>query len=165
MKTIDDQPIQQKIKIGSASVGLIGLDIAINTVLTKDISEQDAASFLYDAIRGKNYIPAGSEAAYREALRKEYLRHKNQTASPDSTMVIRILGPACVSCNKIGIMVIEALQKLNIAADVENIHELDEIWRYGVTTTPALIINNQLKSAGRLPMPVEVEDWIKEALE
>ncbi|OGR03920.1 MAG: hypothetical protein A2511_08000 [Deltaproteobacteria bacterium RIFOXYD12_FULL_50_9] len=78
-------------------------------------------------------------------------------------MVIRILGKPCVSCSRLGTMVIEVLNKLNIAADVEQIHDPDEIWRYGLLNTPALIINNQLKSSGRLPSLTEIEELIREA--
>jgi len=45
------------------------------------------------------------------------------------------------------------------------VHDLDEIWRFGVTRTPALIINNTVKCAGRMPSPAEVEEWVKEESE
>jgi hypothetical protein len=60
-------------------------------------------------------------------------------------------------------MVIEVLQKLQLAADMEQINDLDEIWRHGVINTPALVINGQIKSSGRHPSPTEVEEWIREA--
>ncbi|MEJ2270088.1 MAG: sulfatase-like hydrolase/transferase, partial [Desulfobulbaceae bacterium] len=41
--------------------------------------------------------------------------------------------------------------------------DLDEIWRYGVTKTPALIINGEVKSAGIQPLRVQIEQWIEEA--
>jgi predicted DsbA family dithiol-disulfide isomerase len=51
-----------------------------------------------------------------------------------------------------------------VAADIEDVQDLDEIWRYGVTTTPALIINGEVKSAGIQPPRVKIEQWIDEAI-
>jgi hypothetical protein len=59
-------------------------------------------------------------------------------------------------------MLFESLQKFGLAADMESVHDLDEIWRFGVTKTPALIINNTVKCAGRMPTPAEVEEWVRE---
>jgi hypothetical protein len=59
-------------------------------------------------------------------------------------------------------MLFESLQKFGLAADMESVHDLDEIWRFGVTKTPALIINGRVKCAGRMPSPTEVEEWVRE---
>jgi small redox-active disulfide protein 2 len=80
-------------------------------------------------------------------------------------LTIRVLGSGCVTCNKLSAMLFEALQKFGLAADMESVHDLDEIWRFGVTKTPALIINNTVKCAGRMPSPAEVEEWVKEECE
>ncbi|KPJ98620.1 MAG: hypothetical protein AMJ60_07635 [Desulfobacterales bacterium SG8_35] len=80
-------------------------------------------------------------------------------------MTIRVLGRPCVTCNKIKTMLIDILQEKNVAADIEDVQDLDEIWRYGVTKTPALIINGEVKSAGIHPPRVQMEKWIEEALE
>ena len=51
-----------------------------------------------------------------------------------------------------------------MAADIEDIQDLDEIWRHGVINTPTLIINGEVKSAGIQPPRVQLEKWIEEAL-
>ena len=60
---------------------------------------------------------------------------------------------------------IRILDRIDVAADIEQIKELDEIWRHGVLSTPALIINGKAKSEGRVPTPAEIEQWLKEAAE
>mgnify|MGYP001813807319 FL=1 len=60
-------------------------------------------------------------------------------------------------------MLIDILQEKKVAADIEDVQDLDEIWRYGVTKTPALIINGKVKSAGIQPLRVQIEQWIEEA--
>ena len=61
-------------------------------------------------------------------------------------------------------MLIDILQEKKVAADIEDVQDLDEIWRYGVTKTPALIINGEVKSAGIQPPRVQIEQWIEEAV-
>ena len=159
----DDLPTPSTIRIGKAQVGLVGLDQAMAKVLaTPDLNEDEAVAMLFAAIRRDNYVPAEAAPLYQEALRREYRRRLGQESGSGGTMTIRVLGPGCVSCNKLTTMLIEALQKLQLAADMESVHDLDAIWRFGVTKTPALIINNHVKCAGRMPSPAEVEQWVRE---
>ncbi len=163
---MSDRPTQRAIKIGNATIGLMGLDIALNRILgDKDYDEEVAVEQLFAAVSKDNYIPTGAKELYREALRREMRKQRGETVSRPTGLDIRILGPGCVSCNKLNTLVIEALQKLGIAADVEHVNELDEIWRYGVTQTPALIINEQVKSSGRMPSPFQVEEWLQEGFQ
>ena len=163
-ETMEDVPIQRTIKIGKATVGLIGLDIALNRILKKDIPEDEAVQYLIESVRKENYIPATALENYREAIRMEYRKLTGGQVNEPDSLTFRIFGPGCVSCNRIREMLIEIMQKLDIAADIEQIHELDEIWRHGVTTTPTLMINGKIKSSGRLPTPAELEEWIREVL-
>jgi hypothetical protein len=60
-------------------------------------------------------------------------------------------------------LIFDILQELELAADIEQIHDLDEIWRLGVVMTPALLINGKVKSSGRMPSRSIVEEWLREA--
>lgn len=160
---MSDQPLQRKIKIGNATIGLIGFDVALNRILRdKDCDENTAVDRLFAAVSKENYIPGGTTELYRQALRREIRKHRGGKVENGPGLNIRILGPGCVSCNKLNTLVIEALQRLKIAADVEHVNDLDEIWRYGVTQTPALVINEKVKSSGRMPTPAQIEDWLQE---
>ena len=156
---------QKTIRIGSATVGLLGLDMALVQLSGKDISEDEAVNFLYEQVSKKNYIPKPAEEPYKVALRKEYRRYLNLDNSEGQGITIRVLGRPCVTCNKLKVMLIDILQEKNVAADVEDIQDLDEIWRYGITKTPAVIINGVVKSAGIQPPRVQIEKWIDEAIE
>ena len=121
-----DTPLQRTIKIGNASVGLIGIDTALNHVLQqKDLAEDEAVSYLYNEIKKHNYIPGGADDVYREALLREYKKLRGEEVDQDKRLQIRILGPGCVSCNKLGTMLFEILQTMNIAADIEQVHDLE----------------------------------------
>ncbi len=160
-----DAPLQRTIRINKVTIGLIGLDRALNRALADKLPADEAADFIFAAIQEKNYIPPGTEDDYHRALKNEYRRLCGEETGEPPPLSIRILGPGCVSCNKLKTMVIDALSELSLAADVEDIHELDEIWRYGVTLTPALIINNEVKSAGRMPTSSQVRQWLEETRE
>lgn len=157
-----DIPAPRTIRIGTASVGLFGLDLALNQALARQLPDEEAADFLFAAVAGTNYIPPATEQAYREALLREYRRRQGLGTGPLHGLTIRVLGSGCVTCNTLSAMLFEALQKFGLAADMESVHDLDEIWRFGVTKTPALIINGKVKCAGRMPSPIEVHNWVRE---
>ncbi|MBC8359642.1 MAG: thioredoxin family protein [Candidatus Aminicenantes bacterium] len=77
-------------------------------------------------------------------------------------MEIKILGKGCPRCEEVGKRTINALAELNVVADVRKVKEPKEISSYGVFNTPGLIINNKIKSQGRIPSVSEIKGWIKE---
>ena len=79
-------------------------------------------------------------------------------------MEIRILGTGCPRCNELEKRTINALAELNVGADVQKIKDIKEISKYGVFATPGLVINNKVKSSGRLPSSDEIKTWINEEL-
>ncbi|HID69111.1 MAG TPA: thioredoxin family protein [Desulfobacterales bacterium] len=160
-----DTPTQRMLKIGKATIGLIGLDIALNKALAEKISVKNASNYLYDAIRGENYIPAGMKEEYKKALEREYKKLLGQEVEDDGDLIIRIFGTGCISCNGLQDAVIDAMMQADIAADIDMIHEPDEIGRHGITATPALMINGKVKIAGIHPTPVQLKQWLLEAAE
>ncbi len=162
-----DTPLQRTLKIGKASVGLIHLDTALSKVLKDNsLNEEQAVAYLFKQVNKHNYVPPTAHKLYKDALKQEYSRLKTGNKTHESEeLTVRILGPGCVSCNQIKIMLIDVMQEFGIAADIEQIQDLDEIWRYGVLNTPALIINNDIKSSGRLPSKSEIEQWLRDVLD
>ena len=162
--TDNEIPLQRTLRVGKATIGLIGLDVALSRILARsETNEETAVAELLSEIAKHNYIPDSALAGYREALVREYRRHRHGEAAASSHLSIRILGPGCVSCNRLNTLIFDILQDMGIAADIEQIHDLDEIGRQGVTMTPALIINGEVKSSGRMPSRSTVEEWLREA--
>ena len=159
-----DAATSRTIRIGTSNIGLIGLDLAINEAAARNLTEAEAMDFLYRTIRKKNYIPPSMEEQYRLALFREYSRHIGGGGGIDQGLVIRIFGPGCVSCNGLQNLMIEVLADMELAADIEQIHDPDEIGRAGILQTPALMINGEVKSAGLLPTRAQVEQWIRDIL-
>lgn len=78
-------------------------------------------------------------------------------------MEIKVLGPGCPKCGEVEKRVKNALAELSIAADVEKISDIKKMMSYGILGTPGLVINGQIKCAGRIPRPEEIKAWILEA--
>lgn len=65
---------------------------------------------------------------------------------------IRVLGPGCRACDQLARLVLEIVRAIGLQDEaVRRVREIDEIAEYGPTPMPALVVNNQLISAGRLP--------------
>lgn len=65
-------------------------------------------------------------------------------------MKIGILGTGCPKCKKLAQNVEEAIKELNIDAEILKVTNIDEIMNYGVMMTPALVVNGEVKSAGKV---------------
>jgi len=155
-----DTPTQRMLKVDKASIGLIGLDIALNKALADKITLDDAPEVLFQAVKNKNYIPAGMADKYKTALLREYKKLLGLEIEEDGDLVIRIFGTGCITCNGLRDAVIDAMMRANVAADIDMIHDPDEIGRHGILATPALMINGQVKIAGIHPTPVQLTEWL-----
>jgi len=77
-------------------------------------------------------------------------------------MKVIVLGPGCRNCQKLEQEVVNALDELDVAADVEKIEDMNKIMEYDVMMTPALVINDKVKVFGRVPKREEIKKWIQE---
>lgn len=77
-------------------------------------------------------------------------------------MNIKILGTGCPKCFKLEELAKKAVAELNADADVEKVTDLDKIMNYGVMMTPGLVINEQVKIAGKIPSVEQIKTWIEE---
>ena len=80
-------------------------------------------------------------------------------------MEIKILGKGCPRCDEVEKRTINALAEMNVAADVRKVKDIKEISALGVFATPGLVINDKVKSSGRIPSSEEIINWIKEEQE
>ena len=78
-------------------------------------------------------------------------------------MQIKVLGTGCRKCQKLYDVTKEVLEREGIEAELVKIEQLDEIMKHGVMMTPGLIIDGELKSAGKVPREKKLVAWIREA--
>ena len=76
-------------------------------------------------------------------------------------MDIKVLGPGCPRCQQTEKIVKEAVKEIGIEANVEKITDTMEIAGYGVFGTPAVIIDGEVKSVGKIPKKKDVKTWIQ----
>ena len=75
-------------------------------------------------------------------------------------MKIEILGMGCAKCNKLEDLVIEAVREMGIETQVDHVQDIKKIMTYGVTTTPALVIDGEVKVAGKIPTKEEIKKFL-----
>ena len=75
-------------------------------------------------------------------------------------MEIKVLGPGCPKCKQTEQRVREAVAEAGITAKIEKVTDIMEIAGYGVLGTPAVVIDGQVKSVGRIPSTKEIRSWI-----
>jgi small redox-active disulfide protein 2 len=78
-------------------------------------------------------------------------------------MEIKVLGMGCPKCKKLEALAREAVGELGLEATVTKVQDMDAILSYDVTTTPALVIDCEVKASGRLPSKDEIVAWIQAA--
>jgi small redox-active disulfide protein 2 len=76
-------------------------------------------------------------------------------------MEIQILGPGCAKCEQTAKIVKEAVAESGVEASVEKITDIMKIMTFGVISTPAVVVDGQVKSVGKVPKKEEVKTWIK----
>ena len=71
-------------------------------------------------------------------------------------MVIKVLGSGCANCKRLEDLAHQAAVKLGIDADIVKIDDYRQIAGYGVMSTPALVVDETVKFAGRVPSLDEI---------
>ena len=81
----------------------------------------------------------------------------------NKSMNIKILGAGCANCVKLESLAKQAVSELGIQATFEKVKDIEKILDYGIARTPGLVINEVVKSAGRIPSLDEIKIWIQES--
>ena len=76
---------------------------------------------------------------------------------------IVVLGTGCAKCHALEQVVRETAAELGLAEEVSYVTDIAQIAAYGVMTTPALVVDGQLMSYGKLLKKDEVKDLIEKA--
>jgi small redox-active disulfide protein 2 len=76
-------------------------------------------------------------------------------------MEIKILGPGCPKCQQTEKIVKEAVAEAGATANVEKVADVMKIAGYGVFGTPAVVVDGEVKSVGKIPKKEDVLTWLK----
>jgi small redox-active disulfide protein 2 len=75
--------------------------------------------------------------------------------------VIEVLGSGCPNCQAVERNVRQALAAAGLEAEVRHVTDWAEIAGRGVLSTPGLVIDGTVVSAGRVPTPDQVAAWLR----
>lgn len=75
-------------------------------------------------------------------------------------MDIKVLGPGCAKCDKTAKIIKEVLEETGSDATLSKVTDLLEIAGYGVFGTPAVVIDGDVKSVGKVPKKKEILTWL-----
>lgn len=75
-------------------------------------------------------------------------------------MEIKVLGPGCPKCQQTEKVVKDALAEAGVQATVEKVTDILKIGEYGVFGTPAVVVDGEVKSVGKIPTKEDVKGWI-----
>jgi small redox-active disulfide protein 2 len=78
----------------------------------------------------------------------------------EKNMEIKVLGPGCAKCQQTEKVVKEAVAEAGVDARIEKVTDTMEIAGYGVFGTPALVVDGEVKSVGKIPNKADVKKWI-----
>jgi len=81
----------------------------------------------------------------------------------ENAMDVKVLGPGCARCKKLYEETQKAITQLGLAANLAKVETMDEIIKYRILATPGLVIDGEVKSAGRIPNQAEITGWLTTA--
>ena len=90
------------------------------------------------------------------------LFRKKEENNENKNARIKVLGSGCSKCNELEKNTREVLKDLNIDEEVAHIKDFKEIMKYGVMTTPALLVDEKILVSGRVPNIKELKELIQE---
>jgi len=74
---------------------------------------------------------------------------------------IEILGTGCAKCQKLEANAKKAVELSGVDAAISKVTDINQIANYGVMITPALVLDGQVKVAGKIPTPEAIAEWLK----
>ncbi len=75
-------------------------------------------------------------------------------------MEIKVCGPGCASCEQAQKVVEAVVNSKGIDATVIKVTDFQEIAQMGIFSTPAVVVDGEVKCVGRAPKQAEVEEWL-----
>jgi len=70
---------------------------------------------------------------------------------------IQILGTGCPKCKKLAENAESAARQAGIEYEIEKVTQINDIMKFGVMVTPALVVDGQVKTTGKVPSPDEIK--------
>ncbi|MGD8512684.1 MAG: thioredoxin family protein [Deltaproteobacteria bacterium] len=76
-------------------------------------------------------------------------------------MDIKVLGPGCPRCEQTRKNVDDAVAESGVDANIEKVTDIMEIAKFGILATPGVVVDGEVRCAGKVPKKDEILKWIK----
>ena len=76
-------------------------------------------------------------------------------------MNVKVLGTGCAKCNFLEERVKKVAATHGIDINLEKVSDIDDILSYGVMITPGLVVNDEVKSSGKIPSEKQILQWMQ----
>ena len=73
---------------------------------------------------------------------------------------LQILGTGCPKCNKLMEETKKAAKEIKLEYEIEKVMDIEKIMSFGVMSTPALIVDGEIKVSGRVPSNEELKKML-----
>ena len=80
-------------------------------------------------------------------------------------LTVKILGSGCANCKRLEAITRQVIDQMGVDAEVVKVTEFSDIMAYNIMSTPGLVLNEKLVSAGRIPSAAEITALVTTALE
>lgn len=80
-------------------------------------------------------------------------------------LTIKILGSGCANCKRLELLTHQVVDQMGVQAEIIKVTEYSDIMAYNIMSTPGLVINEKLVSAGRIPSTSQLTSLLTQALE
>ncbi len=156
-----------QIRVDGHGVGIIGLKTVMEEMAGEYAhrTDEEVGAELLKRLSKRNYVSDRAAEGYRKAFIREFRKFLGQSFEEESSggIEIKVLGPGCAQCDGLERALMEAMAEINLVADLEHIRDIKEIGSYGVMGSPALVINGEVKSVGKIPSRTKLREWLHEA--
>ncbi len=73
---------------------------------------------------------------------------------------VQILGTGCPKCKKLAENAQAAVREAGLECEIVKVTDINEIMKFGVMLTPALAIDGQVKTVGKVPAPEDIKKML-----
>jgi hypothetical protein len=156
-----------QIKVGHHRMGIIGLKHVLEEVSREfdNLPDHDLKAELIARLSECNYITENKKEVYGEAFLREFKKFVGQPYEHNKIegLEIKVLGSGCPCCDDLEQDLMALMTEMNLATDIEHVTDPAEIRNYGVTGTPALVINGEVKAVGSMPKKTQLKTLLSDA--
>lgn len=92
---------------------------------------------------------------------KTYVAEEGSCACGGNGCHIKVLGAGCKSCHEQHENVKKAVENMKLDAEVEYITDMEKVMSYGVMSMPAIVVNEEVVSMGKVLKVAQVEELLK----